>query len=400
MQLRLASATLVAAAMMVMNVVTYGFNLVAARLLIPAEFGAVTALLSIILVANVVSLGLQATIARRLSVAPPADRPAIIGAASRVTWSVSLGVGVVVASGTVVMTPLLRLDSPVPVLLCGAMIVPLTVMGAQAGVAQGTERWHKLSAIYLGNGFGRLIGGCTGIVLMPTATGAMLGLAIGAWLPVIAGLGLLRVRGEHDDVRLLLTETAGSAFALLSYFVLSNADALIARNLFDPHDSGLYAAGLILTKATLFLPQFVSVVFFPTLSRDETHRSRLLAAASVALLGACVIGGSLLAPQLALALVGGPQYAEIVDALWLFALSGSFLALAHMLVFDALARRAKGATGLIWATLAILVTLAYSLDVETTGLVLIVAGCSGTLCALLLALPVLTERRSAALRAL
>ncbi|RLV55224.1 polysaccharide biosynthesis protein [Aeromicrobium phragmitis] len=398
MQVRLRSATLVAAAMMVMNVVTYGFNLVAARMLIPAEFGAVTALLSIILVANVVSLGLQATIARKLSVAPAERRAAIIGAASRVTWGVSTAVGVVVACSTVIMTPALRLDSPVPVALCGAMIVPLTVMGAQAGVAQGCERWHKLSAIYLGNGFGRLIGGCAGILLFSDATGAMLGLAVGAWLPVIAGLGLLRIRGVHDDVRPLLTETAGSAFALLSYFVLSNADALIARNLFDPHDSGLYAAGLILTKATLFLPQFVSVVLFPTLSRDESHRSRLVAAAAVTLLGICVIGGTLALPQLALALVGGPQYAEIADRLWLFALSGSFLALAHMLVFDALARRAKGATALIWVALAFVVALAYALDVETTGLVLIVAGCSGTLCAVLLALPLVTERRSAPAR--
>ena len=39
-----------------------------------------------------------------------------------------------------------------------------------------------------------------------------------------------------------------------------------ARSVLDSHDSGLYAAGLIVTRAVMFLPQFVVVVAFPSMS--------------------------------------------------------------------------------------------------------------------------------------
>ena len=54
--------------------------------------------------------------------------------------------------------------------------------------------------------------------------------------------------------------------ALLAFFALSNADIVVARNVLDGHDAGLYAGGLILTKAVLFLPQFVVVVAFPSMA--------------------------------------------------------------------------------------------------------------------------------------
>src|SRR5690606_34086992 len=120
--------SIVAIAMMVMNVATYGFNLVAARLLVPAEFGALTALLSLILIANVVALALQASIARRISV-HPGQATQIVHTASRVALAVSLAVGLAVALSSPVLTPAFSFDSLWAVIWCGAMLVPLTLAG-------------------------------------------------------------------------------------------------------------------------------------------------------------------------------------------------------------------------------------------------------------------------------
>ena len=57
----------------------------------------------------------------------------------------------------------------------------------------------------------------------------------------------------------VLREVVHNSQALLAFFALSNADVIVARNVLDEHDAGLYAGGLILTKAVLFLPQFVVV---------------------------------------------------------------------------------------------------------------------------------------------
>ncbi len=382
--------SVVAVAMMVMNVVTYGFNLVAARMLVPAEFGALTALLSLILMANVVALALQAAIARRISVAPQ-HTLSIIHTASRVSLALALAVGAAGAATTVVLTPAFDFSSMWSVIFCGAMIVPLTLTGALMGVAQGTARWKRLSVLFVGNGFGRLLGGVGGLLVDASATSAMAGLAIGAWLPVLLGAGLLKSDADEDphSRRPLVFETVTSAATLLAYFAFSNVDALVARGGFEPHDSGLYASGLILTKSTLFLPQFVSVVFFPSLARDSSHRTRLRAAGLVAVLGLAVVAGTALLPDLALILVGGEQYEEIAGDLWLFAVSGTFLAIVYLLVFDALARREGGVAILVWVAAAIVFAVAYFNRIDIVGLVTTMAVTSAVLAAVLLVWPLL-----------
>ncbi len=372
----IAGGPIVAIGMMGQNVTVYGFNIVAARLLIPEEFGAITALFGIILVGTVAALGLQAVIARRLAVAPEhADE--IIAATMRVMLAIAVMVGLAVAGTSLVLTPALNLDSYLPVVLCGASLVPLTLMGAQAGIAQGTRRWTALMAIYLGNGIGRLTAGTVALVIDPTVTSAMVGIAVGSWLPVIAGAHLLtghgRVPGRAVGGRSFIVETAVSSHALLAYFVLSNMDSLIARNAFDAHTSGLYASGLILTKAALFFPQFVSVVVFGDLATDSTQRARARAVAIVAGFGLLAVAATALLPQVALILVGGDQYVEIADRLWLFALSGAVLAVVHLLVFDALARRSHGVVVAVWIAVLAVVAVAYGADVQLAGLVITVA---------------------------
>lgn len=388
--------TLVAAGMMCMNLAVYGFNVISARILVPREFGALTALFGILLVGTVSALGLQAVTARRLAVDP--DRTdEIISATVRVTLMVASAVGLLVALSTVGLTPALKLDSYWPVVLCGAALVPLTIMGAQSGIAQGQERWGALTAIYLANGFGRLIGGTVGLLVSATPTSAMVGLAIGSWLPVLAGARLLMGHGHSSQPisrRPLLREALLSTHALLAYLVLSNMDSLIARNRLDEHDSGLYASGLILAKAALFFPQFVSVVLFPHLARATTPHARLRAVSLVAAFGALAVAATAILPKVALILVGGDEYAEITDRLWLFAVAGSCLAIVHLLVFDALARHAHGIVVMIWAAVVAVAASAYGLGVGITGLVLTVAIVAALLAIVVYLAPMPTRTQS------
>jgi len=374
----------VALGMMGMNITVYAFNIVAARSLIPREFGALTALLGIILVGNVAALGLQAATARRIAVEPERAEE-IIGVTTRVTLLVAAAVATAVALSSVVLTPILKLDSLWPVILCGLTLFPLTVMGAQAGAAQGTARWGSLTAIYLANGIGRVVGGSVAIAIHPTVNSTMIGIAIGAWLPVLAGVRLLALHPAVQGVvsrQGLVREAILGTHALLAYFVLSNMDSLIARNLFDVHESGLYASGLILAKAALFFPQFISVVVFPDLARATSHNARLRAVLLVAGFGLIAVLGTAILPKLALILVGGDKYADMTSRLWLFALAGSVLAVVHLLVFDALARRAHGIVVMLWFAVAAVAAIAYGLDVGITGLVVTVAAVSTALAAI------------------
>src|SRR5689334_23039871 len=66
----LTGSGVIAIGMGVMNLGTYGFTLLAARFLGPKEYGALAALMGLMLVTGVVQLGLQATAARRVSTHP------------------------------------------------------------------------------------------------------------------------------------------------------------------------------------------------------------------------------------------------------------------------------------------------------------------------------------------
>jgi O-antigen/teichoic acid export membrane protein len=359
-----------------MNAAAYVFSLVAARILIPAEFGAVTALLSILQMGVVASLGLQAAAARRIAVAP-ADRDATIGIVLRSTTLVSLLVGGAVAVASPVMVWVLHLDSLWPALLCALTLVPLTAMGGFIGIAQGTERWQAVTVIALANGFGRLLLGVVALLIHPSVVSAMIGVAIGAWAPVVAGARILgfhalHVQGGAPSRRPLLREALVGTHTLFAFYVLSNLDALVARNRLDAHHAGLYAAGLILSKAALMAPSFVGVLLYPRFATDETAASLRLAVTVVAGVGLVGTAATALLPKVALILAGGHQYAEVVGNLWLFTLAGSIWSIVQVLVLDSLARRRSGVAILTWFAVVTLPVLAVITNVGVTGLILLV----------------------------
>src|SRR3712207_4544190 len=88
----LAGSAVIAVPMGLMNVSTYGFTILAARVLGPSEYGALAAVAGLLLILNVVSLGLQATGARRVAAAPQ-HRLAIEREVLRTTYACAAALG-------------------------------------------------------------------------------------------------------------------------------------------------------------------------------------------------------------------------------------------------------------------------------------------------------------------
>ena len=218
----------------------------------------------------------------------------------------------------------------------------------------------------------------------------MLGLAIGALAPAVVALLALDLppRGTAQvSRRALAGESLLSTVTLFAFFAFSNIDALVARNQLPEHQAGLYAAGLIVSKAALLGPGFVSVVLFPQFARDASGAFRLRGVAIVAAIGAAAVLLVATLPRLATAFAGGRQYVEVADRLWLFALAGSLLGVAQLLVFDALARHAHWIVWLLGAAAVSVPVIAVVTDAGVTGLVVTVAGVAAVLTVALLPHP-------------
>jgi O-antigen/teichoic acid export membrane protein len=380
-----------AVGMGITNVATYLFQVLAARILGPSEYGGVAGLTALLMVIAVLQLGLQATAARRISTAP-GQVAQIEHVILRVTYRAALVLGAVMLLASPLVMVVLRLDSLLPAVLLAAAAVPLTIQGGQAGILQGERRWQALALLYLAVGVPRVVIGSLCILWQPTATGAMFGIMLGLLAPALVGWFALRrgrVPGERSDehaVRPIIRETILGSLALLAFFVLSNIDIVVARNVLSLHEAGLYAGGLILTKAVLFLPQFVVVVAFPSMSTAEERRVALLRSlALVMALGLACTAGALVLPQVAMVFVGGAEYADVESRLWMFAVLGTLLSMLQLLVYSVLARQGTRSTFLVGAAVAAL--LAASLWIDTLGeLVATVIVIDASLFATLLAL--------------
>jgi O-antigen/teichoic acid export membrane protein len=208
---------------------------------------------------------------------------------------------------------------------------------------------------------------------------AFLGVALGYYAPFLYGLVVLRHVRETGDAHErhgllpIIKEAVLNSQALFAYLALTNIDMLVGRSVLDSHDSGLYAAGLIVSRAVMFLPQFVVVVAFPSMSTGRNPARALSRSILVVsgLGGACVLATALF-PDLVLVFAGGEEYDEVSGSLWVFAVLGTCMSLLHLLVYSVLARQGTLSMALVWVALGVLVAMATTLVSTVSELLAVV----------------------------
>jgi O-antigen/teichoic acid export membrane protein len=375
----------VAAAMAAGNVLGYTLNLVAARSLGPREYGALASMLALVLIGYVASLGVQTVTARRVAAgAGQSQRDAL----RRTAVAVSLAAGLVAAAVAPLVAGFLHLGSVSAPFAVAATLIPLTWGGFLQGLAQGEERFGRLAATFLLMAVGK-VGGSLVVLLAGGSTAAIMwGSAAGTTLAAgAATVGASRLSRDSAFVSQPSTpavEVAHVIHALFALFLLTNLDLLLARHYLSQAAAGQYAAGAVITKIAFWLPQFVGVVAFPRLAdpkrRDAAAKVAVL---SVAAVGLVLSGGVALMGDLAVFVVAGPDYASLAPHAWWFAVLGSLLALAQVLLYARLAQQDRRAAATVWAAVVV-----------ETGVVALVAhgsvvGIVATACATVLALVVM-----------
>lgn len=359
----------VAPATLLANVLGYAFSVIGARGLGPAEFGALGALLGLVLVGSVPGLALQAVVARRVAVAPTGDRGQVVDGLARTAIGVALTTGVVTALLAPLLGSYLR-TGPAGVLWLAVSLVPLTLVSAQQGGLQGQERFSRLAALFVvaaglrlvGGGVAVVVGGGPAAVLAGTAVGSLLATAVGARLLPLRGRSWGRSSGlsRRRLQRGVLAELATVVVGLLAFVLVANLDVILARRYLDASDAGVYAVGSVFTKGALWAPQAVVVLVFPRLSRAGGGRVLLGATAGVAAFGAVLVGAVLVVGGPVVRLVFGSSYDDLSSRAWLFTALGALLALGQLLVFSGFARQHRSlpwAVGLIAVGELLVVTL-------------------------------------------
>ncbi|HEV3398808.1 MAG TPA: polysaccharide biosynthesis protein, partial [Actinomycetes bacterium] len=157
-------ALVLAVGMGVANAGNYAFNVVMAFLLGPEAYGALAALLAVVLVGSVPGLALQAVVARRTALAGGPVWPGGRWLAGRA----GLGLALLTVAAGPGLVLFLHLDSAVPVAWLALALAPTPLLFAVQGLLQGRERFGALAAVMVAGAGVKL---AIGLVLVAAGLG-------------------------------------------------------------------------------------------------------------------------------------------------------------------------------------------------------------------------------------
>jgi O-antigen/teichoic acid export membrane protein len=351
--IRAVPTAVVTVALLGTSALAYVFTVLAARLLAPAAYGELAALLGALLVGVVPATGLQTAAALQLG-GHRGDPTVLVRRLHATTLAGAAGVAAVGALAAFPVARLLHLTDPWVLGWMLVLLVTHTLAGGYQGALQGTGRYVRLAVVTASFGVTKLVGGVAGLLVGSTPTAAMAGMTLGAVLG--AGLGWVAADrpGLAGDIGGPARAAVRASGALLGFVLLLNLDLLLARYHLPGPRAGQYAVAAVLTKISFWLPQGVGVVLLPSLA-DAEFRARTVgrAAAAVAVLGAVLTLGTALLGARVVSLIGGSAYGMAPGgAVWLFALLGSLLAVAQLLLYSGIAAADGVSVAAVWAAAA------------------------------------------------
>lgn len=327
----------------------YASNLIFSRLLTPASFGDLAALLALVVVVTVPASAGQTIGAERVAALVAS------GETDRLRRMIRHGLAhVAVLSGISALiaglaAPLIYELLDLQALGAALALIPLLAVSLFIpvvwGLLQGFDRFVALGWLMFIAAVSRIAFGAPWAAAGGGAGGALAGQALGNAFAVAVTLWLLREhligRGtgaattgmkRRPDVR-----TVSASLAFIAFALLSNLDLLLAKLFLDSHAAGEYAALATIGKIVIFLPSAVAVVMVPGIARAQVASGS--ASAVLRKGGLLVIGTTLLAaipifafPEIVLTTMFGDQYSGAAGGVRAMTLAGFGLALLYLLV--------------------------------------------------------------------
>ena len=325
------------------NASNYIFHVVISRMLGPADYGALSAILAFLIVISVPLAALQTTIAREVAADEDAER-------KRQAWTkplttvvpVALWLSLVLALASPLLTMFLRLDSPVPALLLACYPLPALLSAVLRGGLQGNMRFRGLALVSAAPVGIRLLVGVGLVAAGAGISGALAATIVAEFL----GLGIcwlmLRPRAawrrDKTLLRPLLKQFLPTAAGLSAMWLLIELDLMLARRFLTESAAGEYAAAGMLARAVLFVPGAISMIALPHFARTrsrgtDAYRWLVSSCATVTAIGAVVAGALFVGGETAMRITFGESFTEGSGVLPLLSLAMVALGIINLLVY-------------------------------------------------------------------
>ncbi len=339
----------------------FAFHIAMARLLGPAGYGAVAALLAILYVLNVFAESVQTVIARYAAHEPdPGRLHDLLRRGLRKGGRAALALAALYLATAVPLGKWLRIPYPLMALF-GLSLIGVGLLPVHRGALQGWKRfgdlglnmiWEVLAKLAIGIGLvwigGREYGAVAGIGLSLCFAFAV------SWLPLRDVYRVPATPAEAPDIYRYSLPVFAVTATVMGFYSL---DVLLARAFFPDAVAGGYAVASFLGKSILLGTAAVTKAAFPhSAEAARSGRSRHVLAGTLGLLALCVtpvIAVFALFPEPLMRAVGSRGYQGAAELVLPLGIAMSLMSVSNALLLYRLS------TGRLrfWTLLPLLVPL-------------------------------------------
>ncbi|KKM05759.1 hypothetical protein LCGC14_1750850 [marine sediment metagenome] len=335
------------AASTVANASNFFFQFIIGRMLGPAEYSVLTALLSLFMILSVPTQTIQTVVAKYAATFKAKKNNAKISyLLFRSLKKLSL-VGILsfvlftFASGLI--ASFLKIPSVAPVIALGSIVAIALVTPMGRGVLQGLQEFNYLGVSYIIDALLRLAIGILLVWLGFKATGALAAsffatfIALGFVFIPLKFLFGQKGKPVNFDSSEIYNYFWPVLITLLCFTTLTNVDIILVKHFFSPEQAGLYSAASLMGKIVLFFPAAFSMVMFSKTSElhaqnaDSKHilKKSLLFVGSMC---AAITISYFAFPSFLISIVYGPQFIPGAHLLGLFGIAMCFFSLLNILL--------------------------------------------------------------------
>jgi glycosyltransferase involved in cell wall biosynthesis/O-antigen/teichoic acid export membrane protein len=255
-----------------LNASNYAFHVGVSRPLGPSQYGALAALLAVLMILSVPFGVLQTVVADRAATLRTQGGEEEVAAFAARTARGVLPLALVAGLITLVIgAPLVSVFLSVSFgssSLLAPYVVLATLAAIPLGVLQGSMRFSAFALLVVTGVAVRLASGIGLVELGYGVPGALFASCLATAVIVILGFRLVelgrdsfaRVRGSLSALR---GEFRLALLGMIGLFLITQADLVLARHYLEPREAGFYSSAGLLARALLFMPGAIALVAFP-----------------------------------------------------------------------------------------------------------------------------------------
>ncbi len=331
-------------ASMIGNLAGFFYHFYMGRVLGPADYGVLAAMLSILYIIYVAFNVIQTSISKFTAEFSAQHNPhkiayLFIYGLKKLSIYGIIGLLVYTLGGWIFIADFAKIPRST-YFLFGILVPFVFILPLSRGILQGVQNFKQLSLNLIVEGIVKVVAGITLVYLGLRVNGAVLGIVLSFIAAFAVAIPALRhyfsVNPQPFPTKEIYKYSLPVSVALFVLTMMYSVDVILVRRFFDDVTAGYYASASMLGKVVFFATLAITTVMFPKVvalrEANKTH-SHILKK-SLILVGAIVAVAlffNTLFPRFVITVFFGSSYLRITNLLWIFTLTFSLFSFIYLL---------------------------------------------------------------------